>query len=107
MTEAPTNHGLLTDKEGTGFRGCRILVDEGIIGYQNTHMVLTKYGHRFAKLFTVTPEAPHRMYEETRIRYSPDAVQLVRGKLASIQMALGQKRDLAPDQMALPERAGR
>jgi hypothetical protein len=27
MTEAPTNHGLLTDKEGTGFRGCRILVD--------------------------------------------------------------------------------
>ena len=27
MTEAPTNHGLLTDKEGTGFRGCRVLVD--------------------------------------------------------------------------------
>jgi phage recombination protein Bet len=27
MTEAPTNHGTLTDKEGTGFRGCRILVD--------------------------------------------------------------------------------
>jgi len=27
MTEAPTNHGVLTDKEGTGFRGCRILVD--------------------------------------------------------------------------------
>ena len=27
MTEAPTNHGLLTDKEGIGFRGCRILVD--------------------------------------------------------------------------------
>jgi hypothetical protein len=27
MTEAPTNRGLLTDKEGTGFRGCRILVD--------------------------------------------------------------------------------
>ena len=85
----------------------KILVDEGIIGYQNTHMVLTKYGHRFAKLFTVTPEAPHRMYEETRIRYSPDAVQLVRGKLASIQIALGQKRDLAPDQVMLSERAGK
>lgn len=27
MTDAPTNHGLLTDKEGTGFPGCRILVD--------------------------------------------------------------------------------
>jgi len=27
MTEAPTNKGLLTDKEGTGFPGCRILVD--------------------------------------------------------------------------------
>ena len=27
MTEAPTNHGVLTDKEGTGFRGCLILVD--------------------------------------------------------------------------------
>ena len=27
MTEAPTNRGLLTDKEGAGFRGCRILVD--------------------------------------------------------------------------------
>jgi phage recombination protein Bet len=24
---APTNHGVLTDKEGPGFRGCRILVD--------------------------------------------------------------------------------
>ena len=27
MTEAPTNHGTLTDKEGAGLRGCRILVD--------------------------------------------------------------------------------
>ena len=27
MTVAPTNHGLLTDKEGAGFPGCRILVD--------------------------------------------------------------------------------
>ena len=27
MTEAPTNHGVLTDKEGTGFPGCRILAD--------------------------------------------------------------------------------
>ena len=27
MTEAPINHGLLTDKEGAGFPGCRILVD--------------------------------------------------------------------------------
>ena len=27
MTEAPTNHGVLTDKEVTGFPGCRILVD--------------------------------------------------------------------------------
>jgi hypothetical protein len=66
----------------------KILVDEGVIAYQNTHLVLTKYGERFGRLFTVTPEAPHRMYEEIRIRYSPDAVQLVRGKLASTQMRL-------------------
>ena len=66
----------------------KILVDEGVVTYQNTHLVLTKYGERFGRLFTVTPEAPHRMYEEIRIRYSPEAVQLVRGKLASIQMRL-------------------
>ena len=66
----------------------KILIDEGVIAYQNTHPVLTKYGERFGRLFTVTPEAPHRTYEEIRIRYSPDAVQLVRGKLASIQMRL-------------------
>ena len=66
----------------------KILIDEGVIAYQNTHLVLTKYDERFGRLFTVTPEAPHRMYEEIRIRYSPEAVQLVRGKLASIQMRL-------------------
>jgi len=27
MTESPTNKGVLTEKEGTGFPGCRILVD--------------------------------------------------------------------------------
>ena len=27
MTDAPTNRGVLTDKEGAGFPGCRILVD--------------------------------------------------------------------------------
>jgi len=27
MTDAPINRGVLTDKEGTGFPGCRILVD--------------------------------------------------------------------------------
>jgi hypothetical protein len=27
MTDAPVNRGILTDKEGAGFRGCRILVD--------------------------------------------------------------------------------
>ena len=27
MTDAPVNKGLLTDKEGAGFPGCRILVD--------------------------------------------------------------------------------
>ena len=64
----------------------KILIDEGVIAY--THLVLTKYGERFGRLFTVTPEAPHRTYEEIRIRYSPDAVQLVRGKLASTQMRL-------------------
>ena len=66
----------------------KILVDEGVVTYQNTHLVLTKYGERFGRLFTVTPEAPHRTYEEIRIRYSPEAVQLVRGKLASTQMRL-------------------
>ena len=66
----------------------KILIDEGVIAYQNTHLVLTKYGERFGRLFTVTPEAPHRTYEEIRIRYSPEAVQLVRGKLASTQMRL-------------------
>ena len=66
----------------------KILIDEGVVAYQNTHLVLTKYGERFGRLFTVTPEAPHRTYEEIRIRYSPEAVQLVRGKLASTQMRL-------------------
>lgn len=27
MTDAPTNRGVLTDKEGAGFPGCRIMVD--------------------------------------------------------------------------------
>ena len=68
----------------------KILVDEGVIAYQNTHLILTHYGDRFGKIFKVTPEAPHRIYEESRIRYSPDAVQLVRGKLFCIQTTLTQ-----------------
>ena len=69
----------------------KILVDEGVVAYQNNHLILTKYGERFARLFTVMPEAPHRTYTEIRIRYSPDAVQLVRGKLFGIQTHLPQK----------------
>jgi len=69
----------------------KILVDEGVVAYQNNHLILTKYGERFARLFTVMPEAPHRTYTEIRIRYNPDAVQLVRGKLFGIQTHLPQK----------------
>jgi len=69
----------------------KILVDEGVVAYQNNHLILTKYGERFARLFTVMPEAPHRTYTEIRIRYSPEAVQLVRGKLFGIQTHLPQK----------------
>ena len=69
----------------------KILVDEGVVAYQNTHLILTRYGERFARVFTVTPEAPHRMYGEPRIRYNPDAIQLVRGKLFCIQTTLAQR----------------
>ena len=69
----------------------KILVDEGVLAYQNDHVILTRYGERFGKVFTHYPEFPHRMVPHTLIRYSPEAVQLVRGKLFGIQTHLPQK----------------
>lgn len=66
----------------------KILVDEGVIAYQNDHCILTRYGERYGKVFKHYPEFPHRMTEKIMIRYAPEAVQLVRGKLFCIQTTL-------------------
>lgn len=72
----------------------KILVDEGVLAYQNDHVILTRFGERFGKVFVHYPEYPHRMTEKKMIRYNPNAVQLVRGKLSEIQTHLPQQKSI-------------
>lgn len=70
----------------------KILEQEGVIECVNRVWRLTRYGERFGKMFPVYPLWPHRPdYMRWLIRYSPEAVQLVRGKLFGIQTHLPQK----------------
>lgn len=65
-----------------------ILDKEGVIAYANGIWHLTRLGERFGKAFVTYPLAPHRMNPKTVIRYSPAAVNMVRGRLSSTQAAL-------------------
>jgi hypothetical protein len=69
----------------------KILYEEGVLDDMNGHRYLTRYGERFARAFPHFPLWPHRLTRKKIIRYNPQAVQLIRGKLFGIQTTLAQK----------------
>lgn len=66
----------------------RILEDEHVIECVNKIWRLTRYGERYGKMFECMPFFPHSRARRWMIRYHPDAVQLVRGKLMGMQLPL-------------------
>jgi len=70
----------------------KILEDERVIECVGKVWRLTRYGERFGRMFPIYPLWPHRPdYMRWLIRYNPDAIQLVRGKLFCIQTTLAQR----------------
>lgn len=77
----------------------KILYDEGVLADMNGHRALTRFGERYAKVFLHMPYFPHRLTVKWMIRYNPEAVQLVRGKLFGTQIPLaefGRKSPVEP-----------
>jgi len=65
-----------------------ILEKEGVIAYANGIWHLTRLGEQFGKAFPTYPLFPQRLTRKMMIRYSPAAVNLVRGRLNTTQTAL-------------------
>jgi len=65
-----------------------ILEKERIISYTNGIWHLTGLGQQFGKTFRTYPLYPHRMMAKIHIRYSPAAINIIRGRLASKQTVL-------------------
>ncbi len=80
-----------------------ILEKESVIECVNKVWRLTRYGARFGKMFPHYPLFPHRMTERWMIRYNPEAIQLVRGKLFGTQIPLAEFGRKSPTE---PQKAG-
>ncbi|MGA9622055.1 hypothetical protein [Methanoregula sp.] len=68
-----------------------ILEKERIIAYTNGIWHLTGLGQQFGKTFRTYPLYPHRMMSKMNIRYSPAAINIIRGRLVSKQTELPSK----------------
>jgi hypothetical protein len=65
-----------------------ILEAAGVIKIAHGITHLTRSGETFGKRFTTYPQAPHRLNPQIVIRYYPSAVNIVRNRLGSGQVAL-------------------